>query len=109
MVAVSRLSSFRSQTRTRTVIGRPPKKSDLTRSQLRIPLPARIAPKVGNARAADASVPCPRKKRAIQELVWPVDFTRPWKTTRLLQPPGGFPTQSAEAHSLTAFLRTSKQ
>ena len=44
MVAASRLSSIRSQTRTRTVIGRPPRKSILRRSQLRIPLPARIAP-----------------------------------------------------------------
>ena len=41
----------------------------------RISIPARIAPKVGNARAADASiaasiaaaVSCPRKKRAIPE------------------------------------------
>jgi hypothetical protein len=63
-VAASRLSSFHSQTRTGTVIGRPT-------NQEPIPFPAsgpHSPSKVGNARTADAStasnVPCPPQEES---------------------------------------------
>jgi hypothetical protein len=107
-VAASRLSSFHSQTRTGTVIGRPPRKPILAGSQLRFPLPARIAPPRWGTRGlrCECSLPSARRER-FRELVWPADFTWPWKSLRLSWPtpiraspnlPGEFP-DSARVHT----------
>lgn len=64
MVAASRLSSFQSQTRSRTVIARPSGNLTRLRSQLRFPLPARIALQGGERAGTDANVPCPPQEES---------------------------------------------
>src|SRR5208282_3531059 len=97
-----------SQTRTGTVIGRPPRKLILARSQLRFPLPARIAPPRWGTRGlrCECSLPSARRE-PFRELVWPADITWPWKYPRLAEPARRTSLLHPSAHTPQAvFLRT---